>query len=154
MGALLGFEIARYFRRQHMPGPVHLFVSGRGAPQSPTAGPSLYTLPDHELLNELRRLNGTPKEVLEHAELMQLMLPILRADFAICDTYHYNPEPPLECPITAFGGLQDASVTADQLGAWQEQTSSTCSVQLFPGDHFFLQTTPSLFLQTLAQKLH
>lgn len=150
MGAILSFEIARCLRRQRLPGPVHLFVSGRRAPQIPNDEPLLYALPEPELLTELCRLNGTPKEVLEHEELMQLMLPILRADFAVCDTYHYEPEPPLACPITVFGGLQDATVRADRLEAWGEQTSSTCSVHLLPGDHFFLHTTSSLFLQTLA----
>jgi medium-chain acyl-[acyl-carrier-protein] hydrolase len=154
LGALLSFEIARYLRRQHLPGPVHLFVSGRGAPQIPNDEPPLYTLPEPELLNELRRLNGTPREVLEHDELRLLMFPILRADFAVCDTYYYKPESPLQCPITVFGGLQDTTVSVDSLKAWQEQTTSTCSVHLFPGDHFFLQTTQSLFLQTLARGLH
>ena len=153
LGALLSFETARYCRRQHLPGPVHLFVSGRRAPHIPPDEPPLYTLPEPALINELRRLNGTPKEVLEHAELMQLMLPILRADFAVCDTYQYTPEPPLNCPITVFSGLQDASVRADHLEAWQAQTHATCSVHLFPGDHFFLHTTPSLLLQTLAREL-
>jgi len=154
MGAILSFEIARSLRRQRLPGPVYLFVSGRSAPQIPNDEPLLYALPEPELINELRRLNGTPKEVLEHKELMQLMLPVLRADFAVCDTYHYEPEPPLDCPITVFGGFQDASVRADSLEAWREQTNVTCSVHLFPGGHFFLQTTQSLFLQTLARELH
>jgi medium-chain acyl-[acyl-carrier-protein] hydrolase len=153
MGALLSFEMARYCRRQRLPGPVHLFVSGRRAPHLPPDEPPLYNLPEPALIDELRRLNGTPEEVLEHAELMQLMLPILRADFAVCDTYQYTPEPPLSCPITVFSGLQDTSVRADHLEAWCAQTQAACSVHLFPGDHFFLHTTPSLLLQTLARAL-
>jgi medium-chain acyl-[acyl-carrier-protein] hydrolase len=102
---------------------------------------------------KLRELNGTPEEVLENDELMQLLLPVLRADFALCETYVYRPEPPLDCPITAFGGLRDASVRREHLEAWREQTTSSFLLHMFPGDHFFLNTEMSLFLQTLSRIL-
>lgn len=154
MGALLSFEVARYFRRHNIQRPVHLFVSGRGAPQTPSDEPPMHNLPEPEFISELRRLNGTPVEVLEHEELMELMLPILRADFTVCETYLYEPESPLNCPITAFGGLEDESVGADRLNAWREQTTSTFSAHTFPGDHFFLHTAQQLLLQTLSQGLN
>jgi medium-chain acyl-[acyl-carrier-protein] hydrolase len=153
-GGLVSFELARALRRQHGQGPVHLFVSGRGAPQIPSEEPPLHALPEPEFINELRRLNGTPGEVLEHEELMQLLLPILRADFAVCETYHYEPAPPLDCPITAFGGLQDEDVTLAQIAAWREQTRAAFSAHLLPGDHFFLHTAQSLLLQILSQELN
>ncbi len=153
MGALLSYEIARYFRRHNIRRPAHLFVSGRGAPQIPGPEPPIHMLPESEFIGELRRFNGTPAEVLEHEELMGLMLPILRADFAICETYHYEPESPLDCPITSFGGLEDESVSVDRINAWREQTSSTFRAHLFPGDHFFLHTAQPLLLQTLSQGL-
>ena len=78
---------------------------------------------------ELRRLNGTPREVLEHEELMEIMLPVLRADFALYETYVYSPEPPLNCPISAFGGLQDRKVSHSDLEAWRDQTSASFSLQ-------------------------
>jgi medium-chain acyl-[acyl-carrier-protein] hydrolase len=154
MGALISFETARYCRKYHLATPMHLFISGHGAPHLSRDEPPLYDLPEAEFLNELYQLNGTPPEVLAHEELMQLMLPILRADFAVCETYAYEPEAPLGCPITVFGGLEDPGVQVDELKAWREQTSSVCSVRMFPGDHFFLQAMPSLFLQTLARELH
>lgn len=153
MGALLSFEIARCLRRQYLPRPIHLFISGRGAPHVPNDEPLVHTLPEPEFLNELHRLNGTPKEVLEHEELMQLMLPILRADFAVCGTYSYVPEPPLDCPITVFGGLLDERITADCLEAWGEQTHAACSVHMFPGDHFFLHNMQLPLLQLLSRRL-
>jgi medium-chain acyl-[acyl-carrier-protein] hydrolase len=154
MGALLSFEIARLFRRSHIQGPVHLYLSGRGAPQIPNDEPPMHALPEPEFISELRRLNGTPKEVLEHEELMQLMLPILRADFRICETYHYVPEAPLDCPITVFGGLEDESVGVECLEAWREQTNASFSIHMLPGDHFFLHTAQSFLLQTLSQGLN
>jgi len=140
-------------RREHGPGPVHLFVSGRRAPQVPDPDPPTYNLPEPEFLEELRRLNGTPKAVFEHPELMQLMIPILRADFELVQTYMYLPEPPLDCPISAFGGLQDEDVTREHLEAWRDQTTASFSLQMFPGDHFFLHTAQAFLLQTIACKL-
>lgn len=63
-------------------------------------------------------------------------------------------EPPLECPMTIFGGLQDIEVSYDHLEAWANQTSASFSLQLLPDNHFFLHSAQSLLLQSLAQKLH
>ena len=153
MGSHLAFELARDLRRQGDPGPRHLFVSGRHAPQMADPDPPIHHLPTPEFIDELRRLHGTPEEVLQHAELMELLMPILRADFAACETYEYAPEPPLNCPITAFGGLEDASADRDTMLAWREQTSSAFSVQVFPGDHFFLHSARPLLLQTITGEL-
>src|SRR2546423_358721 len=79
-------------------------------------------LPLAEFRKELRRLNGTPAAVLDHEELMELLLPTLRADFAVCETYRYHVGPPLLCPISALGGLGDDTVSRQDLDAWHEQT--------------------------------
>lgn len=154
MGAMIAFELARLLRREGRAGPLRLFVSGRSAPQLNRTHAPLHDLPQPELLRELGRLNGTPREVLEHPELMELMLPILRADFSVCDTYEYREEPPLDCPITAFGGLQDAGVPRRNLEAWREQTSGAFTLRMLPGDHFFLHSDESLLLRLLATELH
>jgi medium-chain acyl-[acyl-carrier-protein] hydrolase len=151
LGALIGFELARQIRRQHGLHPVRLFVSAGRAPQIPHRAPPIHTLPDNEFLAELRRLNGTPRELLDHEELMEVMLPIVRADFALYETYLYSAEPPLTCPISAFGGLQDRKVSASDLEAWRSQTSASFSLRMFPGDHFFLKEP--LLLQALSQEL-
>ncbi|HEX8091839.1 MAG TPA: alpha/beta fold hydrolase, partial [Blastocatellia bacterium] len=154
MGAMIAFELARSLRRDYGLEPMHLFVSGRVAPQIRRQEPITYDLPEPELLEELRRLNGTPKEVLEHPELMQLMLPLIRADFQVVQTYKYSPEPPLSCPISAFGGLQDQGVSRAALEAWREQTAATFIIRMFDGDHFFLHGVQPLFLSILAQELY
>jgi len=154
MGAIISFELARQLRRERRPEPVHLFVSGARAPQVSDRDPPIYNLPDSELLEKLRRLNGTPQEVLEHPELVQLVLPILRADFEAIQTYAYAPGPPLGCPISAFGGVDDHEVSCEHLEAWREQTTAGFRLRMLPGDHFFLQAAQPLLLRTLSQQLH
>lgn len=153
LGSLVGFELARQLRRERRPGPLQLFVSGRIAPQLADLNPPIHRLPDPEFLQELRRYNGTPEEVLRHAELMQLLLPLLRADFAMHETYTYVAEEPLDCPIAAFGGMQDSQVGWDQLAAWQIQTRQPFTLHMLPGDHFFIHSARTLLLQALTQEL-
>jgi medium-chain acyl-[acyl-carrier-protein] hydrolase len=154
MGALLSFELVRHLRRTYNLFPVCLFVSGRGAPQLPEPHRPIHALPDTEFVKEIRRLNGTPEKVLVQAELMQLLLPVLRADFALCETYTYSREAPFDCPISAFGGLTDPIVSRERLQAWRYQTRAAFSLTMLPGDHFFLHTASSLLLQTLSRECH
>lgn len=154
MGGLICFELARLLRKKYGLNPIHLFVSAHRAPQLPDLDPPIYNLPDPEFLEELRDLEGTPQAVLENAELMQLLLPSLRADFTIVETYNYIAEPPLDCSITAFGGLQDREVSYEELKAWQEQTKTAFSLQMLQGNHFFIHSAQSLLLEYLYQDLN
>lgn len=154
LGALVSFELARHLRRQYGLHPVRLFVSAGRAPQIPHRDPPMHSLPEEEFVAKLRRLNGTPSEVFAHPELMEIVLPLLRADFALYETYVYSSEPPLNCPISTFGGLQDRNVSHSDLEAWRDQTTGCFSSRMFPGDHFFLNTTQPLLLEALSQELH
>ncbi len=153
MGALLAFELTRHLRQASAPLPLHLFVSGHQAPQLPDRNPPLHGLPHDEFVARLRELNGTPEEVLKHTELLQLLVPILRADFEVCETYVYPSEPPLSVPISAYSGLGDDYVNRAELDAWREQTTGTFSVRMFPGDHFYINTARPYLLQALAREL-
>jgi len=153
MGALVAFELARLLRREGRALPIHMFISGRSAPQLNRCHAPLYNLPASELLKEITELDGTPRELLEHPELMELMLPLLRADFSICDTYEYTDAEPLACPISAFGGFQDTGVPRENLEAWREQTSSSFTLRMLTGNHFFLHTNETLLLDLLTIQL-
>lgn len=153
MGALISFELARYLRGIHHPGPAHLLISSHPAPQLPGSNAPFHDLPEPALIGLLSRLGGTPKAILQHAELMKVILPILRADFELCETYVYTPEPPLDCPVSVFGGEQDTMVSVQELQAWQVQTRRSFTLRLLPGDHFFFHNQPDRFLQALSQEL-
>jgi medium-chain acyl-[acyl-carrier-protein] hydrolase len=152
MGALLSFELTRALRRRHGFEPARLIVSGCAAPQVVDCEET-HQLPDDLFIEHLRELNGTPAELLDNQELMQLMLPVVRADFAALETYEYAAEPPLDCPITALGGLQDDTVSGDDLRAWREQTTSSFAARMLPGDHFFIHSAEGLVLQVLGREL-
>jgi medium-chain acyl-[acyl-carrier-protein] hydrolase len=153
MGALISFELARQLRRRRIPGPVHLTVCSYRAPHLKDPHAAIHEMPDAEFRAKLREFGGTPEAVLRDAELMELLTPVLRADFAICGSYSYAVEPPLDCSITVFGGNDDAKVSRDELSAWRAQTAKSFSLRMFPGGHFFLQSAQVLFLRVLAQDL-
>jgi medium-chain acyl-[acyl-carrier-protein] hydrolase len=153
MGGLISFELARLLRRHDGRSPVHLLISGWRAPQVPNLNPPRYNLPEPAFITALQRLNGIPQAVLENSELMQLLLPTLRADFSVVETSSYLPELPLDCPITVFGGLDDPETSVDLLQAWQEQTSQTFRLSLLPGDHFFLHSAQTDLPRLLQQIL-
>lgn len=153
MGGLVSFELARFIRRQYNLEPVHLFISGRRAPQIKDLNPPIHNLPEADFLRALQQLNGTPEAVFNNHELMELLIPILRADFAVLETYTYTPEAPLNSPISVFGGLQDKEVPIEQLEAWQAQTLNSFALKMLPGDHFFINSSQS-FLPELIQQLN
>ncbi len=153
MGATIAFELTHRLRQERRPQPEHLFLSGRRGPQVPPTGPPTYDLPEPEFIEEVRRLKGTPREVLEHPELMELMIPLLRADFELIQTYAYTPRPPLDRPLTVFGGLQDYETGRQLLEAWREQTTGPFSLRMLPGDHFFLNSSRPILLEVLAKEL-
>ncbi len=153
LGSLVGYEVVQRLRRDRGLEPVHLLVSARRAPQLPPDPDDDYKLPDAELIERLREINGTPAEVLEHPELMELMLPLLRADFELNDTYQPIAHPPLECPVTAYGGLEDVETSKDQLEVWSEVTAGPFQLRMFPGDHFYLNQHRSRLIQAVAEDL-
>jgi medium-chain acyl-[acyl-carrier-protein] hydrolase len=153
LGALLGFETARYLKKNDRPEPCHLFVSGRIAPQIPHESRNMHRLSDPEFIQELRRLKGTPEAVLNNPELMEIFLPILRADFEMEETYIYPPAPPLDCPISAFGGLADSLADEENLRSWKDQTRSRFGIHMMAGGHFFINENPVILLRHLASDL-
>lgn len=153
-GALIGFEAARALRARGRPLPAHFFASGRRAPDVASARPPIGDLPDEGFLADLRELGGLPPALLEHEELLGLLLPVLRADVRVNETYAFAEAPPLECPLTAYGGVADAKVTRESLEAWRRHASGPFVLRMFPGGHFFHQDGRDAFLRTLSADLH
>lgn len=152
LGAIVAYETALRLRDEKGRSPVYLMVSARRAPRIPPDDP-MYELPDDEFRTRLQELEGTPAEVLEHPELMELMEPLLRADFELNDTYEPSDKPPLTCPVAGFGGLTDPDVSRENLEAWREVTRGAYRLRMFPGGHFYLHEHRQALLTAVAQDL-
>jgi len=153
MGAAIAFELARSLRRAGLPLPAALLASGARAPQfreNYTPGPEPS---EADFIDELRRLGGLPSEVLDHEELMRLVLPMLRADARLYRNYIYHPEPPFEFPVFAYSGQEDPNVREEHVEAWRQQTTGCFNRHEFAGGHFFLQTNQRVFLAVMTRNL-
>lgn len=149
MGALLSHELTRLLCRHGGPRPAHLIVSGRAAPDQVIPRKTVHQLPHDEFIEEIRTLEGTPDSVLEHEELMELMVPVLRGDFQLCETYEFKPGK-IDVPITAYGGMKDKYYTMKHIDAWGDQTTAAFKKRAFPGGHFFINDNHDMVMRALA----
>ena len=152
-GALLGYALAIHLREQQTAMPVHLFVSGRRAPHRAPLHPAVHQADDDTFLNRLRDMGGTSPKFFEMPELIEIMLPMLRADFAVWETYEHMEQLPLPCPITAFGSDQDIEAKPADIEAWSRYTSKKFSLHMFSGGHFYWQEQLVQLLEIVAEDL-
>lgn len=140
MGGAVAFELARALRRRGAPMPLRLFVAGCPSPE--TSRPvHRHRLDDRALADELRRFGGTPPRLLEDEELLRHVLPTVRADFAVIETWQPSDEAPLPMPITAFAGADDQEAPLPTLAGWRRHTDADFRIAVVPGHHFFVQST-------------
>jgi medium-chain acyl-[acyl-carrier-protein] hydrolase len=154
MGSLVSFEVVRELRRLGASQPLHLFFSGRQPPHVSDTHPNLHSLPEAEFLKTTQQFYGAlPEIILQDPELVNLFLSMMRADITMIETYEYEQEAPLDCPITVYGGLQDPSVDQQSLTAWKDQTAAGFKMKMFAGEHFFIQTARQAVVQELNGEL-
>lgn len=138
LGATVAYEWAQRLERRGAPAPRMLLASARAAPTAPLRFEPMFDLPLDAFKSRLAELAGTPAEILDNEEMMEILLPMLRADFEIHDTYRWRERPPLRCPIRVFGGRDDPAVSREELDAWHQVTTAPVAVEILPGDHFSL----------------
>jgi pyochelin biosynthetic protein PchC len=149
MGAIVAFEVAR--RLEHP--PLGLLASGRRAP-STVRHERVHLGGDPSLLQEVRRLGGTPAVLLDDEDVQEMMLPALRGDYKAIETYRWQPGPPLAIPIWALIGDADPLTTPAEAAAWEEHTTAGFALHTFPGRHFYVvdqvPAVASLIAEVLA----
>jgi medium-chain acyl-[acyl-carrier-protein] hydrolase len=153
MGALIALEVCRRFHLTSHAKPIHLFAAAMSPPHIPSSRRNINHLGDEEFIEELRALRGTPQEVFENPELLQLVLPVLRSDFRMVETYRCGPALPLNHPITVFGGIDDDTIPCDTLSQWKIHSLGECTVRLLPGDHFFIHQHEHLIAASVLASL-
>lgn len=148
-GAILAFEVMRHLRRLGRPLPRHFFASAHVAPELASSIGAVHELPRAEFIAELRRFGGLVEEILAHRELLDLVLPIVRADLALDHAYEMPEEPPLPVPITAFAGADDYVAPPAQVSGWSRQTSARFALKVSPGSHFFIRDNVESLVSTI-----
>lgn len=152
MGALVAFEVARRLRRAALAGPAWLFVSGRRAPSRHRTG-NIHLQDDATLLAELVRVGGTDPRFLSDPELVAAIVPVVRNDYRAVETYEYEPDDELTCPITALVGDADPQTTHEDASAWAEHTSGAFDLHVLPGGHFYLDAQRAAVIALIGDSL-
>jgi medium-chain acyl-[acyl-carrier-protein] hydrolase len=138
MGGMIGYELAQRIRKTKLPGPGHIFFSGRNAPHIKKNEKIIHLLPEDEFRKEIISLGGTPPDFFDYPELLEALLPVLRNDFKLADTDIQSGEIlPLDCNITVFFGKNE-NLTAEQCEGWKIHTKKQYRIHYFEGGHFFL----------------
>lgn len=153
MGALVAYEVARHLEARHLPAPAILYVSACAAPAPHPAEEHLSALPDAEFLAGLKALGGTAPGILQHPELVALLMPMLRADFTAFDHYVPAPLAPLGCAVVAFAHSEDRHATARDMSGWGAFSAGRFRLNTIPGGHFFLKPAEELLLRHLDRDL-
>jgi surfactin synthase thioesterase subunit len=153
MGALIGYELVRRLRDIGRPEPVALFGSGNNAPHRLGDSARLHLLPDDEFVAALRGYGATPAIFLDRPELLEMFLPMIRADFAVAETYRHRPGRRLTCPVVVCRGTDDVDVSDAGCRSWGELTTGRCAQYSFPGGHFFVNSARRDVLTTVDAEL-
>lgn len=139
LGGGIAFELTRQLQKEKI-SPKHLFISGRNAPHLPRKTAILHNLPEEQFRIKMRTLGGTSPEILDHPELMDLVSPLVRADFTISETYTFTEGEPIPCPLSVYGGQDDPLVSVEGIQQWERYAANRFDYHIFPGAHFFLDS--------------
>ncbi|WP_254027719.1 type I polyketide synthase [Mesorhizobium ventifaucium] len=154
VGALVSYEIARSLEKAGLPSPFHVIVSAHPSADVPADEPPMYIYRDDKLTDVVRSLGLVPKEALANEELLHnFILPPMRADFELAETYDRNLPTPLRAAITAMGGVQDETINADDLDEWRRLTTSRFARIMFDSDHFYTHSMTSDVVSTLLREV-
>jgi medium-chain acyl-[acyl-carrier-protein] hydrolase len=143
--------MTRHIKRQSHPLPRHLFVTGIRAPQVPKREKNTFDLPLNEFIEKIKEMGGTPSEIFNNEEMLDIMVPILRKDFKIYESYRFTADIPMPFPITAVGGIDDRFVTKEDLEQWSAHTSSLFDIHMLTGDHFFIHDNMNRIAQLITK---
>lgn len=152
LGAKVGFELARRLAERGR-APAHLFVAASPADRYPARGRGLHLRPRDELVAELKRIGAAPERVLDDARLVNLLLPVLRADLQLAVEYQAAPGAPLDCPLTAFAGTRDPDIAVDDVAGWSRHTRGPFRLQPLDAGHHLVRERSTELVGELTRAL-
>ena len=153
MGGLLGFLLTRkIIANCHLP-PLHLFITGTKGPSAlEKETKNRHLLEKSEFIEEIKKLDGLPEEMLANDELLDYFEPILRADFKATETYKYEEDHPLNIPITVITGTEE-DATPEEVALWQKETICSVDIKRMKGTHFFIFRSPGTIISIMSNKI-
>jgi len=155
MGARIAFELAHRFDGRI----ARLFASGSPAPGTrPRYGPSgdrrpTAGLSDGEFKHRLRALGGTPAVILDDDDVMAHVMPVVRADLVLTESYRVEPHTQVACPITVFSGRADPDASPIAAATWQSRTTRAFRMIEVDAGHFFLDSHRGVLIHEIAREL-
>ncbi|MGM0562113.1 MAG: thioesterase II family protein [Pseudomonadota bacterium] len=153
MGGMIAHHLACRLMADGGRSPEHLFIAALRSPNITTPRRQLHLLPSDEFWAEVAAYGATPAEILENDQYRALFEPFLRADFKLAQTAHSADLPPLDCPITAFGGASDTNPAPAELDDWEQATTGPFEKHIYPGGHFFMKQHEESILALMTEKL-
>lgn len=154
LGGLIAFELAKKIQQENRGTLLNLFISAASAPNYGESTHAFHQLPDDQFIQHLRKYGGMPEQILQDADALNVFLPRLRADFTLFETYRNRVPFPINAPIRVFGGNEDYLIALNSLQAWEKYTKTSFTIQLFPGNHFYLQKRSQVLCQTISAYLN
>lgn len=149
MGSKIAFELALRLHQNRFPVPTHFFASASAAPGLPRRAAPVHRLPDAALIERLTQLCGVPRAILDHHELMTVLMPTLRADFKLVETYVCQSDVTIPSRLTVLGATDDEVVKVKELMQWAAHFEQLDTIQLFEGGHFYLNKAGNTLTQTI-----
>lgn len=153
MGSLLAHAITQQLRKKHLPKPLHLFVAAHRAPHLKYRFPSVQAASNDRVVAWLNRFQGIPEAILDNEDIMKIMLPRLRADLAVCESFQYRDTDVLDCPITAFSATEDTIVTNADIADWHTHTRAEFELIEIEGPHLFIRDSHNPCLSIIQKRL-
>ena len=154
LGGLIAFETARILARHaEQQQPRALILAAIGAPAERSGVPHLHMLPDAEFIRRHRDryAGGIPQAALDEPDLLAMLLPVLKADMKMFETYEYLPGEPLSCPIYTIAGDQDPRCPPPSMAGWKKETTASFFTETVPGNHFFINSAADRMRATILK---
>lgn len=153
-GSAIAYELAKRLQIEKRQLPAALFVSSRRAPHVPDLHRHASLLPDQEFLEEMQNTyQAIPEALLKEKELLKLLLPILKEDIRLNETYIGVLDPLLDVPVISYYGLQDTTLIPSEFQRWKEVTSKDFKIRAFEGGHFYIDTNKETIIADIARSL-
>lgn len=135
MGSVVAFEFVRLLEAAQQ--QVRLLAVSAAVSPARVRDKPPHPTDDDEILRHLATLEGTDAELFADDDLVSMMLPVIKKDYAAFDAYTCGPDTRVRAPIHVLGGSADPIVKMGDLYAWGEHTDSR-RVTVFEGGHFYL----------------